>query len=363
MYLSGPQIKEFVEALSKAFNPGRFDQLLLGRLDKTRANMSLKDDYIGILYDVVEISNRESWNLDLLSAARASNPGSPFLIAFEESLGFGATPQSEKAAFERIVNERSNFIDIMGFREKLGSLETWVCAFEIPQSGGTGILIGADVVLTNYHVVEPIINRQVSPSDVKCRFDHKAIPGGDVINKGNAVGLAANWDIGHAKYSAADTQASNDNWGQEELDYALVRLDQAVGSAPIGTNAEANAPKRGWLAVDQDPPSLAADDVVFVLQHPQDLSAPIIRLQPMQLSTGKVMNFVGGGLRVRHDARTLPGSSGSPVLNADLEFVALHHAGEPNNRLDYKGAYNQAIPLAEIVQHVVAGGQGESIGI
>jgi hypothetical protein len=357
MYFNGQQIKALVEALSRAFNPGRFDQLLLGRLNKVRVNITLKGDYIGILYDVVETANAEGWTLDLLSAARASNPRNPHLVEFEESLELGVTPIADKAAFEKIVNERSIFADVAAFRGRLGSLETWVCAFEIPGSGGTGFLIKPDIVLTNYHVIESMKDGSVSPADVRCRFDYKMLPGGGVVSGGTAVGLAADWDVGHAQYSQADTQADNNNWGKDELDFALVRLERAIGSESIGENAEPEAPDRGWQKLSPNPPALVADDVVFVLQHPQDLNAATTKLQPMQLSSGTIIGFAGNGLRVRHNSRTLPGSSGSPIFNANLEFAALHHAGEPNNRLDYKGSYNQAIPLTEITRYLTDNGQ------
>jgi V8-like Glu-specific endopeptidase len=39
---------------------------------------------------------------------------------------------------------------------------------------GTGFLLGADVVMTNYHVIEAVIKGQLKPYDVVLRFDYKA---------------------------------------------------------------------------------------------------------------------------------------------------------------------------------------------
>ena len=42
-----------------------------------------------------------------------------------------------------------------------------------------------------------------------------------------------------------------------------------------------------------------------------------------------VLRVNGNGTRVHYRTNTMPGSSGSPVLNRNLDLVALHHAGEP----------------------------------
>ena len=354
MYLSGPQIKVLVDALSKAYKPNRFDQLLLGRLNKDRELISMGPSFIDILYAVVDLANREGWVLPLLDAARASNPNNPHLIAFEAALDRGVIPAAEKPQFEKIVKDRYGWDDVDSFHKKLGMLASWVCAFEIPGSGGTGVLVGPDLVLTNYHVIESLlpVSGQVSPANVNCRFDYKALPDGSGVNPGRAVSLAEglDWDVLHSPYSVADTQTHGGQWSPGELDFALVRVAENVGEQPIGDNPEPQAPIRGWLRLPGAPSDLVTDDVLVILQHPQDLEAAGAQLQPMKLALGTVMGFVGNGLRVRHNARTLPGSSGSPIFNAKLEITALHHAGEPNNRLDYTGEYNQGIPLGEIVR-------------
>ena len=113
MYLNGEQIDALARALGKAFNLNRLDQLLLGRLDKSRADITLKDDYISILFDVVETANAEGWAIKLLSVARASNPNNPKLIEFEESLEIGVTPVADKPAFEKIVDGGTFFLRLL----------------------------------------------------------------------------------------------------------------------------------------------------------------------------------------------------------------------------------------------------------
>ena len=52
--------------------------------------------------------------------------------------------------------------------------------------------------------------------------------------------------------------------------------------------------------------------------------------------------------RLRHQVNTKRGSSGSPCLNARLELVALHHAGDPNFDPARRPAWNAAVPIAAI---------------
>lgn len=353
-YLTGPQIKTFIDALNKAFNLPKFDLMLLGRLDKDRNNYNVVGpDFETIILDVVKGANMEGWVMDLLTAARASRPNSADLMLFEESLQLGVIPQQLKNNLERIVNERHFFVNPMKFRETLGQIESWICAIEIPGGGGTGTLIATDLVLTNYHVVAPILNGQVSPANVRCRFDYKASLDGSIVNAGQAVKLADNWDLKYTPYSQADLVPNGSGWGRDELDFALIRLAEKIGDQPIGLLAEMGAPARGWLSLLSNPPDVKQDDVLFIMQHPQDINQSFpLKLQPMQLAIGKVLGFVGNGLRLRHDTLTLPGSSGSPCFDANLNLVALHHAGEPNSRLDFKGSYNQAIPFVEIVRYL-----------
>ena len=107
---------------------------------------------------------------------------------------------------------------------------------------------------------------------------------------------------------------------------------------------------RGWVTTPANPFVFAADAFLMVVQHPchdpisfDDRDDAVLRLNP-------------NGTRVHYRNNTMPGSSGSPVLDRDLELVALHHAGEPGSpdwMLPCKeqlapAAYNEGIPIARI---------------
>jgi hypothetical protein len=60
----------------------------------------------------------------------------------------------------------------------------------------------------------------------------------------------------------------------------------------------------------------------------------------------------------------MPGSSGSPVLDRNLELVALHHAGQPGSPdfgLDCHqqvtpAEYNEGVPIAAIQRNLAESG-------
>jgi hypothetical protein len=77
---------------------------------------------------------------------------------------------------------------------------------------------------------------------------------------------------------------------------------------------------------------------VHIYQHPKGAK--------LGEAIGSVLNL--NHTRIRYNANTEPGSSGSPCLNANLDLVALHHVGDPGNPLQPKPTYNQGIPIDRI---------------
>lgn len=153
------------------------------------------------------------------------------------------------------------------------------------------------------------------------------------------MGLAPIWLLDKSPSSPQDL-VLNGEPQPDELDYALVRLAKNVGELPIGTEDPA-APKRGWLSLPPDPSNAVGGDTLFVFQYPQDLR--------LQLAIGNLLHYSAGGTRMRHNARTLDGSSGSPCFDVDLTAIGLHHAGDPIYDPKHRPQYNQAIPLSQIV--------------
>jgi hypothetical protein len=348
--LSGPQQAKLIGALKQAFDQETLTTMLL-RLDMDYSEFEAPSGFSGTVLKLVTRANKEGWPLKLLLAARAVNPGNPQLIAFEQQLNRGLVTSSSPGQLEKIVNQRKHFDHLDKFLSRLGKLSQFVCLVEVPGGGGTGVLVGPDLVLTNYHVVEQVVKGGASPSDCHCRFDFKAASDGTTVAPGVAFAFVdgPRWNVATSSYSQADLVADGASWGKDDLDFALLRLQGSPGTQPVALLSQQNQ-RRGWLSLSSATPALATGDTLYVIQHPRDDKADPPTQLPQQFATGNVLTFMGEGLRVRHDVTTLPGSSGSPCFNDSLQLVALHHAGEPGNKFGAFGKYNQAIPLGQVAR-------------
>src|SRR5262249_22647698 len=146
------------------------------------------------------------------------------------------------------------------------------------------------------------------------------------------------WLVAHAKYSRVDPGDQGGEPQLNELDYALIRLASPVGDSPGQTGTA----KRGWVSVSATPPVVQPNDILFIVQHPNG--------EPLKLAVGAVLERNRSGTRVRYDANTQPGSSGSPCFDAKLDLIALHHAGDPAWK--HPPRYNQGIPIERIVDQL-----------
>ena len=207
------------------------------------------------------------------------------------------------------------------------------------------MLVGPDYVLTNHHVV----SKANASTKVACRFDYAASADGKIINQGTTVDAAPGL-VDSSPPSPNDPNLTRGEPSDDELDYAVLKLTREAGNEPAGSGRNPDAPVRGWTQLAAG--ALAVNDPILVLQHPQN---PVNwKLEPIKLTMGRALDLVGGGRRLRHDANTLPGSSGSPCFSVALEFVALHHAG--GDARYGKADYNQAIPATKIIERLTRQG-------
>jgi hypothetical protein len=105
--------------------------------------------------------------------------------------------------------------------------------------------------------------------------------------------------------------------------------------------------RRGSFAASGDRPDRAvptAGRVGSVLQHPEG--------SPVKLALGAVLAPNEISTRLRYDANTSKGLSGSPCFDAKLRLVGLHHSGGPFYDAPCKPKYNQAIPIGLIAKRI-----------
>jgi hypothetical protein len=364
LHFKGADHKALAEALEKAYpNPNLLDQMLTARLDQPLNGITAPFPVSQATFDIVTFYRAKGHLLRLIAAARASQPDNPQLALVAERFHL-ATPTPATAELEKIVKATSVPFAVAVWRERLARREVCVCRIEVPTNDGmafgSGFLVGADLVLTNEHVMSPAIagregrrdtnGRIAAPKEVVVRFDYKELGDKRVVNPGVEVALADDWLVDSSPPSPADLQGLPKTTvpSIDELDHALIRLRESIGAAPIalGHDIDPQAKARGWIELPEADWPFAAHTSLFILQHPK--GAPMA----LALDLEARMEVNANRTRVIYQTGTEPGSSGSPCFNQYWEVVALHHAGDPLYPDLHPGAFNEGIPIAQIIRRL-----------
>lgn len=341
MQLNGFQYGKLRDALVDAFTEERLVELLKFRLDKDFYRFKRGGDYNAVVFYLIQDAQSQGWLDKLVSSARESNPGNASLFVFAQEFNL-ATSMPDilvgKGALERVIKKSNSFLDVNSWREKLGKIEAQVCRVEIKNNNtrnfGTGFLVAPNVVMTNYHVVESVIEGTANPSNIILRFDYKQLADGKIINSGMEYRLVEDdWLIDKSPYVENALPTS------DELDYVLLRVDGEPGVEKIGEKPDPNSPQRGWIELPSEPYyNFLAGTPLLIVQHPNT--------QPLKLAfdTDAIININENGTVVKYKTNTEPGSSGSPCFDINWNLVALHHSGDPS----WKPEYNAGSPLSAI---------------
>jgi hypothetical protein len=350
--LTGEQYGQFGDALRASFDKDDLERLLRTRLEVRLDDITLADSFEQVVFKVIDWADARGWTARLLAAARDARPDAPMLFAFSQGFGLASTA-SPRQELERVIVDSNSYLDVDTWRTALGRLERRVCRVEITANlgtvYGTGFLLGPDVVMTNHHVFESVIlgeqgkatskGLSANAADVVLRFDYRVLADGATLDGGSVCRLATEWLVDASPNSTPD---AGDDPPADQLDYALVRLDRTVGSAPIGPEGAAGEP-RGWVDLPAQAPELAHGGPLFILQHPDH--------EPLKLAlaTDGIIGLSPGGTRLRYRTNTDPGSSGAPCFGQNWDLVALHHSGDPNFDAGHQAEYNEGIPFPAIL--------------
>lgn len=350
MILNGQQQEQLSRALRSAFPLTKLDAMLLYRLDKNREDYALGNDYRDVAFRLIQAADMEGWSLNLLAAARETNSKSPELFALAEQFRLTSLPAGQTASnFESFLQAANIFLDIALWRERLGEIEPRVCRieFHLPGEGqvaATGFLVAPSAVLTNYHVIKPILDGRVAVQDLILRFDYKRSANGATLNPGTEFRLAndGNWLIDESPFSSIDQvpfSSMNNAPLPDQLDYALLQVAGDPGNQPVGgAKAAPGDPARGWIKLPTETYNFQLNAPLFIVQHPAG--------EPLKLAfdTDAIIGVNQNRTRVRYKTNTERGSSGSPCFDINWNLIALHHSGEPN----FYPTYNQGIPIENI---------------
>ena len=227
---------------------------------------------------------------------------------------------------EAIIKEAMALLDAEPFLTGMMAAIQTVCRVETPDKTGTGFLVGPDLVITNYHVVDTVIDRPERLAQTVLRFDYRVDAQSRTVSDGKEYLVLADEPLPRSPY--------------EQLDFALLRVKGRPGDDPAGDVGGRKL--RGWLRPVAR--TFRNQELIVIIQHPSG--------KPLKLAFDGVHSF--DERRVRYLTNTEAGSSGSPCLNKELELVALHHAG------DKVGGYNQGVPFSAILK---SEGVAQAIGI
>lgn len=351
MQLSGPQREKFLTALLDAFPTQRKLAMMLDiRLEKDLDAIAFGEDVTDIARTLISTAETEGWIAPLLHAARESNSGNAKLIALAAQLEIAPINTPKESELERIIQETNSVLGIYQWRSRLGMIESSICRIEIPESQqncdckkdatcGTGFLLGPDLLMTSYRVMQDVIEGRRASSDVALRFDYKCLQDGTILNKGTVYRLAPNWLIDSSPPAPGEEQEPS----PKHLDYALLRVDGKPGYATIGEKDDPESSQRDWLDIPHNDYTFAQNSPLFIMHHSYDESLKLA------FNTNAVIGLNANGTRVRYHVNSHCGSSGSPCFDSNWNLVALHHQRDS----DTSSEYSEGTPFQAILQLLV----------
>jgi hypothetical protein len=355
--MPGVDFGEFQEGLAEAFDEDDLALLLRVQMNVQLKKIVAPGAFDSVTFKLLLWMEQHGREPELARAAYLSRPNNARLRSVYGKYGMAPAASVQAAgqpvangsmratavAFEANVRPKLKSVDMAVWRERMAKVEGQVCRIEFNNNPmGTGFLVGPDLLMTNYHVLERPLKGELAVGEVACRFDYKVLSD-DSRSEGTLIRLSDNnWQVDSSPYSPAEADTAPDRAPPtaDELDFAVVRLARPLGREAIDKNATAGAPKRGWIAIPPAQPAIEKDMTLMIAQHPDG--------SPMKFAfdTDSVIGMAGEGRRVRYTTNTEHGSSGSPCFDIDWSLVALHHMGDPNWKK--VPAYNQGIPIGLI---------------
>lgn len=371
LHIDGPQSGKLSAAMQDAFpDPPRLREAMTRLNDNLSKYGGLWDEYRDIVPKVISEYNRRHLTDQLVTGLLDDTPTNAVLLKFAWDHGILKRPvgkdgkvSPDDGSLERMLDPVRGFSDPMEFLRRFGQIVKCVCRISVPSDAGielgTGFLIGNETVITNYHVVQSVIEKKpgADRTTVGLLFDYHTGPDGQTTSSGVDYKLIDDpdgWIIDSSKYDVNDlkVRTASDNLAIDRpddcLDYAILRVADSPGTKRLGIKPTSGGELRGHLKLPNDADQRFEKDfeadtsAVFIFQHPSN--------EPLRLDWEKpaILGVNGNRTRALYNVNTQHGSSGSPCLNAKLELIALHHAGGKDWPADVKYLYNQGIPIGRI---------------
>lgn len=350
------------DGLLESFSIDDFRDFLAETLGKGLADLHAGGTRPNIYNSVITKAYQKGWLEELIKQSIQARPHRPEFASISAKYGLNGLgpslytnlPISNKqfdnpiAHFESIIRGEETYVDFTDFISGLNALQTKICRIDTTNAAGngTGFLVSENLVLTNYHVMEKVINDQVNSNDVRLVFDHRKSPDDKLKMKPTIHKLIqSNWKRAHSSYSESDKPNVSGDPSSDELDYCLLQVQNSPANDSIGKSSYSGADSRGYIEITSDHNAGKAGHPVVIAQHPEG--------RELRMAIGNHLGFNQPQNRTKYDADTKRGSSGSPVFNVDLKVIALHHKGDDNaDEMAQTGEANQGIPIHLIAKHI-----------
>jgi hypothetical protein len=317
--LKGPQIEAFRSALMSAFlNYPQLEMMVRLRLDAKLQEIAAPAPLPEVAFNLILWAEQNDHLDELLAGALATVPTNRRLRLFAQEVALSSKAPPSRG-LEAMLLPGAPFQDVAQWRARLARVELCVGRVDAQQDGnwyplGTGFLVAPNLLMTNWHVAEPIVSHKG-----RVQLDFALDSQGATKPSRECGFIEGPAAAGKPSWLLASSPI-------EKLDYALVRLGEAVGDDAVpGT-----AGKREFLRPNRSTP--APGEPLLILQHPE--------AQRLKLGIGSVRAAPASvdAPRIEYTTNTKEGSSGSPCFTLGLDLVALHQRGD-----------NAGIPLSAIV--------------
>ncbi|MCU0903215.1 MAG: serine protease [Tabrizicola sp.] len=245
--------------------------------------------------------------VDLQDAlAEGSTLEAPMTLSLQDDTGMRVDLQAFNAAM-------TGTLGLAGLLGALNQAARRLCLIEVKTkpdtvTRGTGFLIGPHTVLTNWHVMDDVIDpatgQAIAGSDklISISFESQSSSVGRICR------VPEDWLLAYSPHprSTDDLRPATVSHDGTQLDYCAIRVLGAPGR------------ERGWYDMSQTGQLNHETDAFFVFQHPV-MDQRVAFAKETKLDENN-HDFL------RHQVWTSDGSSGGLCLDQSLTPIAMHHA-------------------------------------
>jgi len=268
MQVKGQSYQLLNEALVDSFNTNSLAAMLQFGLSERLDVLVPITGLRTIVFDLIAEFNRRDQAELLVQVARRFNPTNTKLHQVAQLLGRATRVSAHLGEhvtplaggeLEKLVHRQVPKLKAQQMREQMMRVEGQMCVIERRLAGygqavGSGFLVGSDVVLTNYHVVEAYLQGNQA-QQLQVRFDALLSEAGLREPEEGIVFTVDEIPV-VCPYTAQDKGNVHQSPAPNELDFAILLLSDEAGHSQVGGMAGSGQTSvtRGWMTLpDPDP--------------------------------------------------------------------------------------------------------------